>query len=223
MPTRRSAARCSDASDTSSAERGLGTATVIGLEGSSHDDETIEGLDLSRRVISGEEFFRCKIVGCNLTEADLSRSVFEDCEFIGCNISNPLIASTRLTNVGFAECKLVGLNFYHCDQLVFECSFTKTHLQNCNFSDLKMKGASFLGCRIDECDFENTFLVEAKFDDSVFRASLFHGCNLEKASFLEAKGYQIDPRNNKVRKAVFSLPDALSLIDCFDVSIKNRD
>jgi uncharacterized protein YjbI with pentapeptide repeats len=86
-----------------------------------------------------------------------------------------------------------------------------------------MKRADFWGCRIDECDFENAFLVEARFDESIFRQTLFHGCNLERASFFEAKGYEIDPRSNNVKKAVFSVPDVLSLIECFGVIIKNAD
>jgi len=119
--------------------------------------------------------------------------------------------------------QIVGINFYNCDQLLFDCCFYKTRLQNCNFSDLKMKKARFIGCTIDECDFENAFLVESKFDDSIFRGTLFHNCNLERASFFEAKGYEIDPRVNNIKKAVFSVPDVLSLIECFGVEIKNRD
>jgi uncharacterized protein YjbI with pentapeptide repeats len=196
---------------------------MIDLEVDYHENEAIQGLNLSNGDLSGREFYRCAFAACNLTEADLSRSVFEDCVFRESNLSNPLIAGSRLLNVEFLDCKIVGLNFYHCDQLLFECGFSKTHLQNCNFSDLKMKRASFIGCRIDECDFENAFLVEARFDDSVFRQTLFHGCDLTGASFLEAKGYGIDPRNNIVKKATFSVPDVLALVECFGVEIKNRD
>jgi fluoroquinolone resistance protein len=193
------------------------------LDRDSYDGETIEGLNLSNGSIPGKEFYRCRFKGCNLTEADLSGCVFEECGFFECNLSNPLIKGSRLIGAEFSECKIVGLNFYHCDQLVFDCGFSKSALRNCNFSELKMKGAKFLGCRIDECDFDGAFLVGAAFDDSVFRLTSFHNCNLEKASFLEAKGYEIDPRTARVKQAVFSVPDVLSLIECFGIVIKNRD
>jgi uncharacterized protein YjbI with pentapeptide repeats len=189
----------------------------------SYDNEIIEGLVLSNGIVSGKEFYRCKIKGCNLTETDLSNCAFEECGFFECNFSNPVIRHLKLINVEFTESKIVGINFYNCDQLLFDCAFIKSNLQNCNFSDLKMKRARFIGCKIDECDFENAYLVEAEFDDSVFRETLFHNCNLEKASFFEAKGYEIDPRNNNVKKAIFSVPDVLSLIESFDVVIKNRN
>jgi fluoroquinolone resistance protein len=196
---------------------------MIDLEAAYHESEAIHGLDLSNHGIPGREFYRCAFEACNLTEADLSSCVFEDCVFRECNLSNPLIKGVKLISAEFLGCKLAGINFYYCDQLLFDSCFSGTHLQNCNFSELKMKGARFIGCRIDECDFENAFLVEARFDDSVFSRTMFHNCNLEKASFLEAKGYQIDPRSNNVKKATFSVPDVLSLIECFGVSIKNRE
>ncbi len=198
-------------------------AVMTELVDDCYEDILIEGLNLSNLPIPGKEFYRCKIKGCNLTEADLSGCVFEECSFSECNVSNPIIKGSKLVNVDFKDCKIVGLNFYNCDQLLFECSFTTTQLRNCNFSDLKMKRVHFHGCKIDECDFENTFLVEAEFNDSVFRETLFHNCNLERASFFEAKGYNLDPRSNNVKKAVFSVPDVLSLVECFGIVIKNRD
>ena len=139
-----------------------------------------------------------------------------------CNLSNPLIKGSRFNNADFSECKLVGLNFYNCEQLRFDLAFSKCRLRACNFSGLKMKGSSFLGCAFDDCYFENTYLVDSKFDDSAFRGTLFHACDLGRASFLEAEGYAIDPRNNNVKKAVFSVPEVLSLIESFGVVIKNR-
>ena len=46
--------------------------------------------------------------------------------------------------------------------------------------------------------------------------------NLEKASFVGARGYSIDPRSNKIRKAAFSVPDVLSLLEAFEIVIKDE-
>jgi fluoroquinolone resistance protein len=193
------------------------------LDEDSYDGAALEGLDLSGANLRDKEFYRCAFRSCDFTEADLSGSAFDQCSFKGCNFSNPVIKRAKLIAAEFEECKLVGINFYNCDQLLFESSFSDTRLQNCNFSELKMKKARFLACRIDECAFENSFLVEARFDDSVFRGTLFHACDLRRASFLEAKGYAIDPRGNNVDKAVFSVPDVLSLVESFGIVIKNRE
>ncbi|MGO8695160.1 MAG: hypothetical protein ACLQMF_15980 [Rectinemataceae bacterium] len=44
---------------------------------------------------------------------------------------------------------------------------------------------------------------------------------MRKAVFKNAHGYSIDPRNNKIQKAVFSVPEVLSLLDCFDIALKD--
>ncbi len=88
-------------------------------------------------------------------------------------------------------------------------------------TDIKMKGSAFTGCELRECYFQNSFLVEVDFSGSTFRETLFSNANLEKASFVGAQGYSIDPRGNKVRKAVFSVPEVLSLLGAFEIVIKD--
>jgi len=172
--------------------------------------------------ISGKEFSECRFVKCDFTEADISRCLFDDCVFEGCNLSNPKISHAKLMDVEFRQCKLVGLRFYQCDQAVFDLVFEECRMMNCNFSDLKMKRSKFLSCEVVGCYFQNTFLVEADFTGSVFRETLFSACDLKKASFFDAHGYSIDPRSNQIEKAIFSTPDVLSLIECFNIIIKDK-
>jgi uncharacterized protein YjbI with pentapeptide repeats len=133
------------------------------------------------------------------------------------------VKRSRFANAVFEECKIVGINFYACDQLVFDIVFDRCHLLNCNFSDLKMKGSKFQGCDLRGCDFQNVFLVGADFDLSSFSETLFHACDLEKASFRGSHGYAIDPRTNKIAKATFSAPEVLSLVECFGIRIEDPE
>jgi fluoroquinolone resistance protein len=190
------------------------------MESNSFNGQILQSLDLQKTPIVGKEFLACRIEHCDFTEADLSRCVFEDCRFISCNFSNPVVARSRFAGSTFEECKFVGVNFRHCDQLVFDVEFEACRLQSCNFSELKMKEAKFRACKIDACFFEDSYLVGAIFDDSIFDGTLFHACDLTRASFRSARGYAIDPRVNKVEKAVFSVPDVLALVECFGVRIE---
>lgn len=190
------------------------------METESFEGQSFDHLDIHEHPIAGNEYSSCRFEGCDFTEADLSRCRFEDCRFVACNFSNPIVARSRFADSSFEECKIVGLNFGNCDQLVFDVGFEGCRLQSCNFSSLKMKGAAFRRCAIDSCFFEDGYLVDAAFDDSVFSLTLFHACDLTRASFRGARGYSIDPRVNKVEKAVFSVPDVLALVECFGVRIE---
>ncbi|GAB1483233.1 hypothetical protein MASR2M78_20490 [Treponema sp.] len=90
----------------------------------------------------------------------------------------------------------------------------------CNFSDLHMKKNKIINSVIEECFFQSTFLVEANFSGSTFSDTLFHNCDLQKANFLDARGYNIDPVVNKVRKAKFSVPEVLNLLNGFGIEIR---
>jgi len=92
-------------------------------------------------------------------------------------------------------------------------------MQYCNFSDLNMKNSSFIGSKLKDSHFTNTELNGANFSDVDLSGTIFHNCDLSKADFSEASGYDIDPRVNKVKKAKFSLPEAVRLLRGFDVTI----
>jgi fluoroquinolone resistance protein len=189
----------------------------------SYEDATFVALDASGGAIAGREYCACRFERCDFTEADLSRCVFEDCRFVGCNFSNPIVKGARFASDVFEECKIVGINFYACDQLVFDVEFDRCHILDCNFSDLKMKLCKFGHSDLSGCDFQNAYLVGADFEHCSFSETLFHACDLERASFRGARGYSIDPRANKVAKAVFSVPEVLSLVECFGIRIEDAE
>jgi fluoroquinolone resistance protein len=58
--------------------------------------------------------------------------------------------------------------------------------------------------------FDNCDLTRATFDRSV----------LEKADFRTSYNYSIDPENNKIKKAKFSLLGVSGLLDKYDIAIE---
>lgn len=82
-----------------------------------------------------------------------------------------------------------------------------------------MKDISFKESKIHEAYFSNTILNGASFADSDLLGTIFHNCDLCKADFSTASRYSIDPQTNKIKKAKFSLPEAVGLLQGFDIII----
>ena len=115
---------------------------------------------------------------------------------------------------------MVGLEFHKCEQRFFSPKFKSCILLACNFSEMKIKKTPFQKCKIKECYFNGTDLSEANFSHADLEGSLFHHCNLSKADFRGAIHYSIDPQTNVLKKALFSAPEALSLLSYFDITIE---
>jgi hypothetical protein len=49
----------------------------------------------------------------------------------------------------------------------------------------------------------------------------FDNTNLEKTNFTTAFNYSIDPDNNRIKKAKFSVPGVLGLLNKYDIVIVN--
>lgn len=125
----------------------------------------------------------------------------------------------RFQEVQFVDCKIVGVEFFKCEKTFFSVSFKNCLLQYCNFSDLNMKNTSFSGSRLNDSHFTNTALSGSDFSGVDLSETIFHNCDLGKADFSSATGYYIDPRTNKIKKAMFSMPEAMGLLRAFDVRI----
>jgi uncharacterized protein YjbI with pentapeptide repeats len=82
-----------------------------------------------------------------------------------------------------------------------------------------MKKTSFSKSKLKECFFTNTGLSGADFGGVDLSGTIFHNCDLSLADFSSAIQYQIDPQANKIKKAKFSLPEVVGLLQSFDITI----
>ena len=185
---------------------------------SSYEDKIFKSLDLGGKSLKKSVFDDVAFESCHFVESDWSQAQFNGCRLKNCNLSLVNLKGCRLQQVVFEECKIVELDFYKCEKML-HVSFNKSILQTCNFSDLKLKGTSFAGSRIREVYFTNTDLSEANFTDTDLMGTTFHQCNLTKADFRHAKNYCIDLQTNNVKKAQFSFPEAMSLLQSFDIVV----
>jgi fluoroquinolone resistance protein len=184
------------------------------------EDQLIEGSDFSGTSLADHAYINCTFHNCNFTECILWNTKFTSCTFKACNLSLLKLEGCRLQEVQFIDCKIVGAEFFKCEKRFFSIQAIHSSLHYCNFSGLTMKHTSFQESRLTECQFIDTNLTEANFTMSDLPGTLFHNSDLTKANFCGAKNYEIDVRNNKIKKAKFSFPEAIGLLHGFDIDIK---
>jgi uncharacterized protein YjbI with pentapeptide repeats len=77
-----------------------------------------------------------------------------------------------------------------------------------------------MNCEAKEVDFTEADLTESNFEGTNFDQSKFLKSNLTKVSFKKAYNYWIDIHNTIIKKARFSMPEAMSLLQSLDVTIE---
>lgn len=164
------------------------------------------------------EFYHCKFQKIDFSNTDLKSVVFSDCEFSACNLSNLQVQGAQFRSCAFKNCKILGINW--CQVFVVShLSFDDCLLNYNVFANLDLRNSSFVNCSIKEADFSEANLGKADFSGSDLSATVFNRTNLIGVDFRESKNYTIDPNENRIRKAKFSIPEALSLLQCYEIEI----
>lgn len=88
------------------------------------------------------------------------------------------------------------------------------------FTATDLRSTQMISCEARNLDFEKTNLSKASLIDIDLLNTTFANTNLSSADLTDAKNYRIDPTKNNIRKAKFSLPDVVSLLDQWDIEIK---
>jgi uncharacterized protein YjbI with pentapeptide repeats len=135
------------------------------------------------------------------------------------------VPNARFIDTAFKSCKLLGIDWTTAgdttvSRLFFSVRFNECILNYDVFFGMPLKRTKFIGCEIHEVDFREADLSEAVCTASDFAGSKFRDTNLAKADFRNATNYVIDPTVNVVKKARFSLPEAVSLLKGFDVRVE---
>jgi uncharacterized protein YjbI with pentapeptide repeats len=130
-------------------------------------------------------------------------------------------------DVKFIDCQLVGINWSNSG--LQRKSFLKTlEFQNCvlnysTFTALNLDKIRITDCIAQNADFSDASLVNACCTNSDFTNTRFSSTNLSGADFRGARNYNIPVTSNKIAKAKFSLPEALSLLSSLDIEICDPD
>ncbi|MCR9203514.1 MAG: pentapeptide repeat-containing protein [Halobacteriovoraceae bacterium] len=184
------------------------------------EDEEFTGTEEKTEFPTEEcEFLSCTFTGLNLSEKSFKNTRLVECSFKNCNLSNIDLTGSSLRDVSFEDCKLVGVNFSNTTSS-FELSFHRSVLHYCVFQELKIQKSTFKKCDLKEADFTGSDLKQSNFSETRLQGCHFSRCNLSLCDFREATDYSINFENNNVKKSKFSLPEAMTLLDQFDVEIE---
>ena len=144
---------------------------------------------------------------------------FIDCVFEDCDLSLMIVNNTGFKNVRFINCKLTGVDFSVCNSFLFRVSFAGCNLKLANFGKTKLTKTVFEDCDLSEAYFEETNLEKAIFDNCNLNQAIFNFTNLKQTDFSSAYGYIINPDENKIHKAKFSLNGLPGLLMNYDIKV----
>ena len=175
--------------------------------------------DFSLDTNKNAEFVGCHFIGIDLSALNFSRLKFIDCEFIECNLSNSTLKSAVFRGVSFKKSKLIGINWTETTTLA-ACYYAESLLDYGVFQGANLKGFSFIDCKMLEVDFSEAQLSKSSFTGSMLRGASFNKANLNEADFRGASEYFIDVRYSTIKKAKFSMPEALTLLSSLEIIVE---
>ncbi|AXT55006.1 pentapeptide repeat-containing protein [Aquimarina sp. AD1] len=184
-------------------------------------DQTFTNHDFSNQKIPGTEYDNCSFVNCDFTEANLSVVLFLECTFIDCNFTQVMMkqASFRDACV-FENCKLLGANFSSCNAFMFSVEFKACVLDYASFYGFELKNILFAKSKLIGVDFTEATITGSVFNNCDLSTAIFDQTNAEKVDFRTAINFDIDPTNNRLKKATFSKDNMKGLLKKFDLIIE---
>lgn len=182
-------------------------------------ERKFNGNIFSKDELRGHEFEDCIFEKCDFKEAVLDYTKFVNCSFVSCDLSNVSMRNSRMRDCSFKLCKLLGMQWIHLDDLM-NPSFEESMLDYGNFTNLKLKKIKFMRCVLRDVDFSQADLSESLFKESDCLNARFQQTTLLKADFRGAINYLINPIENKLKGAKFSMPEAQGLLAGMGVVIE---
>lgn len=183
-------------------------------------DAEISNENYEEHQLDHTEFEFCTFINCDFSRCNSRYMIFTDCTFTNCNFSSAKIHNASLRDVTFTDCKILGVDFEHCNQLVFKAHFENCRLDFSSFFGFKMKKTMFVNCSLKEADFTQANLTGSVFDACDLGRAIFHNTVAEKVDFRTSFNFSIDPEINRIRKSKFSVYGLKGLLDKYELSIE---
>ncbi len=190
-----------------------------------YQDESFREIILDGAQITRSQFYDCTFTECSFAETELLKCRFSNCVFEGCDLSLMRVTDSAFSDTRFLDSKVLGVNWTLADWstnlfgegLIFQtCS-----INHSTFLGLQLKGISIVDCVASNVDFRETDLSQSNLSGTDFSESLFNQTKLIEADFRRAINYDINPSQNPLTKAKFSLPEAMSLLFSMDIELTN--
>lgn len=184
-----------------------------------HLRKTFENIDHTDTIVAGREFIQCKFTKCVLSKTKFEDCYFEDCEFLDCDLYLLGVKASSFRDVRFSSCRMLAIQWQEASDPI-QISFSGCAISYSTFFKQNLKKCTIVDCIAKEVSFIETDLEKANFSNTDLKGALFQKANLKKANFEGAKNYFINLENNRVQKAVFSMPEAMALLTNYDIVLK---
>lgn len=196
----------------------------------SYEDQVIKGLSLDRQEMNGIEFSGCTFLKCSFEEVSFTACRFYDCSFKKCNLNLARIDGAVFRNTRFEDSKVIGVNWVKAAwgkpglrQPFKSIDFYKSTLNYSSFMGLSLPKIMIQKCIARDVDFSDASLKQADFSFTDFTNAVFRHTDLTEANFVGATNYFIQPALNTLKKARFSLPEAMTLLYNLDIEIQDPE
>lgn len=184
-----------------------------------YTEKTFSKLTVGGENVAGKTFEKCAFEKCRILE-----SVFTGCKFVDCAFKNSMLSAVKFVDcsfleTSFTECKAIGIDWTKATNLR-ALSFAKCDVTLSNFSFLKLPSFALTDCVAKEVSFLEADCTKADMHGTDFDGCVFSNTNLTGANLKRAANYAIDFKNNAIKKAAFSLPEAASLLRGLDIVVE---
>ncbi len=185
-----------------------------------HQNKIFDKIIYKDVVVKDKEFSKCKFTNCNFSNTTFTDCSFEDCVFENCDLAMLKVKYSHFLDVSFKECKLIGIMWDEAS-LPFSITCENSNISYSSFYGMKLKKMRIYKCISHEVNFSEADMQLSKFNYTDLQDSIFQNTNLVKADFSHASNYNgIDLSSKKIKKTIFSLPEALVLFNSFDIVLK---
>jgi fluoroquinolone resistance protein len=186
-----------------------------------YTDLVFKELRLDRVELLSAEFRDCVFFRSSFVEAIFRSCKFVGCTFKECDLSLVKAPGSRFTSSRFQTCKAIGINWSEADWppsgLADPIGFFDSAISHSTFLGLSLREIKICGCLAVDVDFREADLSQADFGGTDLAQSLFGHTDLSGADLSRARNYDIDPGQNTIKQARFSLPEAMSLLHSMDI------
>jgi uncharacterized protein YjbI with pentapeptide repeats len=184
-----------------------------------HIDKEFKNIAYTDNVISEREFVSCIFENCVLTKLTFEDCYFENCVFKDSDLTMMNVKGSSFRDVKFEGCKILGVLWDEVATPIM-VNFDECALSFSSFFGLSLKKIKIEKCIAKEVNFSEADLTQASFKDSDLGGSVFLNTNLNKANFESAHNYFLNINSNKIKGALFSMPEVVSLLTGLGIKIK---
>jgi len=184
------------------------------------DDQTFKSINFNQTTLQKGSYENCQFLDCNFATVSLAGSKFIDCQFADCDFSNAKLTETGIQNSAFEACKLIGLRFDSCVFFLFAGTFKNCRLDFSSFYRVDLTKSNFEDCSLKGVDFASANLSKVALKKCDLTNAIFEQTNLVETDFSTAINFNIEPTDNQLSKAKFSVYGLPNLLKKYNLTIQ---